>query len=128
DVVLKQARETVAAGFAHQDVAFEQIVETAGVSLSAERHPLFQACLVMQNMPMPELTLPHLRAMRVPDAHPVSPFDLVLTFDLISRPAEARLLYRPDRCDGHTARRIAALVEGCLRNAPRGPGGPAPGG
>src|SRR5690606_24926590 len=55
DVAIDDARAAASAAFAHQDLAFEQIVDAAGVPRDADRHPLFQAALALQNMPVPEL-------------------------------------------------------------------------
>src|SRR5690606_23196541 len=94
DEALTRVRAAVGGAFGTQDRALEQIVDAVGVRRSPDRHPIFQACLVLQNMPVSELTLAGLRATRVPDPYPVTPFDLWLSFDVTEAPATARLLYR----------------------------------
>src|SRR5690606_30788592 len=124
DEALTRVRAAVGGAFAHQDLAFEQIVDAVGVRRSPDRHPIFQACLVLQNMPVPELTLAGLRATRVPDPYPVTPFDLWLSFDVTEAPATARLLYRRDRIDAQAAQTIAREVETLLAGVVSGPSGP----
>ena len=67
--LIGRARATALDAWEHQAAPFEQVVEAVHPERDRARHPLFQACLVLQNMPMPDLALPALTI------YPVMHFD-----------------------------------------------------
>ena len=77
--LLTQVRSTCLAAYAHQDVPFERLVDTLGVTRDLGRNPLFQAMLVLQNTPLSELSLPGLAVEPLELDSPLAKFELTLT-------------------------------------------------
>jgi amino acid adenylation domain-containing protein len=59
---LERVRDATVGAFAHQEVSFEQLVGELRPQRSRGTPPLFQAVLVLQNFPMPELRFGEARA------------------------------------------------------------------
>jgi hypothetical protein len=75
-----EVRGTVLAGYAHQDLPFERLVEELAPERMLGRTPLFQAMLALQNLPEESLQLPGLELSVGESANVVAKFDLLLTF------------------------------------------------
>jgi amino acid adenylation domain-containing protein/FkbH-like protein/non-ribosomal peptide synthase protein (TIGR01720 family)/FkbM family methyltransferase len=54
--LLSQVRSTAMDAYGHQDVPFEQIIETLKIERSLSHTPLFQVVFALQNTPMAQLT------------------------------------------------------------------------
>ncbi|AXI80468.1 non-ribosomal peptide synthase/polyketide synthase [Peterkaempfera bronchialis] len=87
--LLGRVRETSLAGYAHQDLPFEYLVEALNPVRSLAHHPLFQVMLVLQNAPRADFAPPGLRVSEVELTTTTSKFDLV--FSLSERHAEGGL-------------------------------------
>ncbi|MBD2120465.1 amino acid adenylation domain-containing protein [Trichocoleus sp. FACHB-262] len=58
--LLARVRQVTVDAYAHQDLPFNTLVETLNPDRTSGRSPLFQVKFVLQNAPMPPLTLPGL--------------------------------------------------------------------
>lgn len=75
---LERAREVVLEAFELQDVPFETIVTAVDRPRSLDRTPVFQAMLVMLNMPQEVLSLPDLQVSGLEDTQSAAQFELTL--------------------------------------------------
>lgn len=88
--LLRQVRRHTLDAFAHQDAPFDKIVEALKPPRDPGRNPLFQVMFVLENAPLPALTLPGLQVHLLDLDTGGAPFDLSL---LLSRTADGL------RCD-----------------------------
>ena len=77
--LLAQTERTALDAYAHQDLPFERLVEELEPEREANRTPLFQSMLVLQNAPAQPVRLPGLVLEALPTASVVAKFDLLLT-------------------------------------------------
>src|SRR4029077_1737640 len=78
--LLARVRATDLAAYAHQDLAFDRLVEILNPARSLSRHPLFQVMLAFQNNSEPTLELPGIFTGSEPVNIDAARFDL--TFEL----------------------------------------------
>ncbi|GAA2800464.1 hypothetical protein GCM10010505_29090 [Kitasatospora aburaviensis] len=83
--LLGRVRDTALAGYAHQDLPFEHLVEALNPVRSLSHHPLFQVMLVLQNNARAEFAPPGLRVGELELTTTAAKFDLV--FSLAERHA-----------------------------------------
>lgn len=76
---LKKNREDIVAGFAHQDIPFETLVEVLQPSRSLSHAPLFQILFTYQHATTSQIQLPGLSILPVEQDRVVNKFDLELT-------------------------------------------------
>ncbi|WP_434593059.1 amino acid adenylation domain-containing protein [Streptomyces sp. A5-4] len=80
--LVRRARRTDLAAYAHQEVPFDRIVEELGPSRSMSRHPLFQVMLSLNNNSVPHASLDGLTVRHDPSVGRTgAKFDL--TWDLV---------------------------------------------
>lgn len=77
--LLRQVREATLGAYAHQDLPFEQLVETLQPQRSLSHTPLFQVMFVLQNAPTSEIELPGLTLSFIENNTGTAKFDLTLS-------------------------------------------------
>ncbi|WP_449343604.1 condensation domain-containing protein, partial [Streptomyces yaanensis] len=116
--LLARVRETSLAGFEHQDVPFERLVEELAPARSLSRHPLFQVMLTLQNNAEAELDLRGLSTQGIAAAQPAAKFDLELSLgevfdaDGVSGGLRGDLIGSADLFDAAT---VVAMAERLVR-------------
>jgi len=106
--LLERVRETTLGAYAHQDMPFEQLIERLPVKRDAGRSPLVQAVFVLQNAPLPDITLPGLSFSPLEVETGGAKFELTLTMMEMGEGARAEWEYNTDLFDAGT---IAAIEE-----------------
>jgi amino acid adenylation domain-containing protein len=112
---------TVALGaYAHQDLPFDKLVEALNPKRDLSRSPLFQAMLVVQNAPMPDLQLSGLTMSPLPTANRTSKFDLCLYVVKGDAGLFCELEYNTDLFDDAVSMQLLEhfqrLLEGAVAN------------
>ncbi|WP_153101844.1 non-ribosomal peptide synthetase [Paraburkholderia hayleyella] len=120
--LLQAVQLALVEGQSHQDVPFEQVVETLGVARSTSHHPLFQ---VMASYAV-RRALPALGEVRVserPGGAPYAKFDLALGLEEREDGAlDAVLVYATDLFDAATIAELAAQYTQLVTHALAQPG------
>jgi natural product biosynthesis luciferase-like monooxygenase protein/amino acid adenylation domain-containing protein/non-ribosomal peptide synthase protein (TIGR01720 family) len=114
-----RARETVLGAFGRQDAPFEELVKALAPERDLGRSALFQAMLVLQEDPLPELSLPGLRLRVQEQESRTAKFDLRLMLRDTSEGFAATLELSTDLFEPDTASRLLGhfrtLLEGAVR-------------
>ncbi len=116
--LLAQVRAVAAGAYAHQDLPFETLVQEIDPERQLSHNPLFQVMFLLQNAPMPELSVSGLKLSPLATGGGTAKFDLSLHF----WEAEPELIgyfeYNTDLFDRATAARLAdhfvRLLQGVL--------------
>jgi amino acid adenylation domain-containing protein len=105
--LLNAVRQTTLEAYAHQDVPFEQLVETLKPVRHTSHSPLFQVMLVLQNAPLGSLQLPGLTLNPLEMRSTTAKFDLLLVMEEQAEGLQASLEYNTDLFDRSTVQRLA---------------------
>ncbi|WHT21650.1 non-ribosomal peptide synthase/polyketide synthase [Crossiella sp. CA-258035] len=108
---LAQVRETVLAGFAHEDAPFDRLVEELRLDRDASRTPLVQALVVLQNAIVRPRAIGELRLAEQDLPRPRSRFDLVCEFWPRADGLTVAVEYNTDLFDGSTIARLTEHLE-----------------
>ncbi|HEX8352860.1 MAG TPA: amino acid adenylation domain-containing protein, partial [Pyrinomonadaceae bacterium] len=113
--LLGRVRETALGAYAHQDIAFEKLVEELQPERSLSHTPLFQVMFIFQNTPSEALALPGL------DVRPLDAYGGTVKYDLVLNMREdeaglhGTLEYATDLFDAATVERLLGHFENVLR-------------
>ena len=105
--LLARARGMTLDAHAHQDVPFEVLVEELQPARDLSLTPLFQVAFALQNVPMPEMTLPGLSVTPVSVESGTAKFDLTLFLSETEQGFGGSFEYNTDLFDRATIRRMA---------------------
>ena len=117
--VLQQVRGVALEAYAYQDMPFERLVEVLHPERDLSRSPLFQVLFVLQNMPMPEVSLGGMTLVPYERENTTAKFDLTLTVVENTQGLQCVVEYATDLFEresieqllGHWHRVLQALVE-----------------
>ncbi|MGI4861569.1 MAG: amino acid adenylation domain-containing protein [Janthinobacterium lividum] len=108
EILVERVAAALTEAQAHQDVPFDQVVETLGIARSASHHPVFQVA-ASYSVPEPLPRLGAAQVSEIPLATPYAKFDLTLSIE--AREAgdfDAALVYTTDI---YTADAVARLAD-----------------
>ncbi|BAZ21899.1 amino acid adenylation domain-containing protein [Kalymmatonema gypsitolerans NIES-4073] len=118
--LLQRVRQVAMEAYAHQDVPFEQVVETLQPERNLNYSPLFQVMFVLLNTPPGKLELPGLSLTPLEIENPTAKFDLTLLMTESEQGLSGSLEYNCDLFEEATITRMAGhfvtLLEGIVAN------------
>ncbi len=119
--LLQRVREVALAGYGHQEVPFEKLVEELQPERELSRSPLFQVMFVLQNMPREELALSGIELSRMGVAGRTAKFDLTLTVIEHAGRLSGAIEYNTELFEVETIRRMGehyrVLLAGAVADA-----------
>ncbi|WDE09224.1 amino acid adenylation domain-containing protein [Thalassomonas viridans] len=120
--LLKRSKQMLLDAYAHQQVPFEQLVETLQPERSLSHSALFQVMLVLQNNNAGALELPGLTLSPVDQSADIAKYDLTLSITESQSGLELEWEYNTDLFNAGTIERLARHFERLLTglvNAPQ---------
>jgi amino acid adenylation domain-containing protein len=105
--VLQREKEVVLGAFAHQDISFEKLAEALRPEHGLVSAPLLQVMFVLQNAPMPALTLANLTISPIQSEVATAEFDITLSLTETSEGLLGVLDYSTDLFDESIINRMA---------------------
>ncbi|MBW4510723.1 MAG: AMP-binding protein [Scytonematopsis contorta HA4267-MV1] len=118
--LLNQVREMTLGAYAHQDLPFEQLVETLQPERSLSHQPLFQVAFTLQNTPTEALKLPGLIINPLEVKNTTAKFDLTLEMEESKQGLIGSFEYNVDLFDDTTITRMLShfrtILEAIVKN------------
>ncbi|HEV8317836.1 MAG TPA: amino acid adenylation domain-containing protein, partial [Vicinamibacterales bacterium] len=97
--LLARVRQTSLEAFDHQDVPFDHLIDEMGIRRDLSRSPLFQVMFVLQNTPLPKLSVGGLEVEQLKVDRGTSKLDFTLSIEPTSRGLEGFIEYSTDIFD-----------------------------
>ena len=119
--LLGRVREVALGAYAHQELAFERLVEELQPEREFGRNPIFQVMFAVQNAPRAELQLPGLSLLESEVGAGEAKFDLMLVVLEEAGALRGIITYNTDRFEGGTIERLARHYTGLLAAIVREP-------
>jgi hypothetical protein len=111
---LRRERQVVLDAYAHQDVPFEKVVDEVAPARRADRSPLFQVKLVLQNIPVQDLHSSDLTISSLNVDDSTSKFDILLNLFETAEGLAGYNQYDSDLFDSSTMRGLMRFYEAAL--------------
>lgn len=118
--LFRRVRTTVLEGLAHQDLSFERLVRLVNPARTQDHTPLFQAMLVLHNVPKQDGSFAGLRETPLSVGTGATAFDLTLAW----YGQEGMLEYRSDLFETATIQRFATQFQRVVEAMVRAPDQP----
>ena len=112
--LLNRVREISLGAYAHQDLPFEQLVDSLQLQRSLSYTPIFQVMFVLQNAPMEAVEIEGLRWKPLESNSNTAKFDLTLSMHETSESLTGVLEYSLDLFKSETVERIAGHFQTLL--------------
>jgi len=112
--ILRRVRRTVLDAYGRQDVPFERVVAEVAPARRADRSPLFQVKLVLQNIPGHDLHSSGLTINELSVNDPTSKFDILLNLSETAEGLVGHNQYDSDLFDRSTMQGLLGFYEAAL--------------
>jgi amino acid adenylation domain-containing protein len=112
---LQDVKESTLNAYSHQDIPFEQVVETLNVQRNTSHSPLFQVMLVLQNTPKKALKLGDVQIASLPFESSVSRFDMTFNFNESKQGLSGNIEFNTDLFDVQTVQRMFDYLHELLK-------------
>jgi amino acid adenylation domain-containing protein len=105
--LLRRTREVCLRSYPQQGIPFERVVEELQPERDLSRNPLFQVAFVLQNMPMPQVSLGEAHVDMLEVDTDSTPFDLVLSISELQDGCEGHLVFNRDLFEAERVQQLA---------------------
>ena len=113
--LLLQVQDVTLAGYSHQDLPFEKLVDALGVARDKSHTPLFQVMFTLQNAANTlDMSMPGVSVEMLPSVAKTAKFDITLNLEEGSDGLQGMIEYNTDLFDRATVHRMVGHLERVL--------------